>query len=135
MESDIVHELIHVRKIANGKLGQSHHNEQKIDFESIGRITKEGLKQTISPKTPWNGTYYNINNEFNKKTHSGNPSLVNSKLSTGQKLKIASKGIIHDRKLLTGSLNTNIVGKVASSRAEKLFPKSFFNQKFAKNKK
>ena len=40
------------------------------------------------------------------------------------------KGLIEDRKLLTGSLNTNIIGKVASSRAEKLYPKSFFNKKF-----
>jgi hypothetical protein len=137
MGSDITHELIHIRKYANNQFGNAYHNEQKIDFESVGRMTKKGIKQTINPKTPWTGTYYNVDNAINKKTHSGNPYLAKLKLPQDRKLKIASEGLVRDRKLqlLTGSINTNIVGKVASSRAEKLFPKSFFNIKYVIDKK
>ena len=135
MESDITHELIHVRKYANNKFGGINHNEQKIDFESVGRMTKKGIKQTINPKTPWTGTYFNINNAILKQTHSGNSDLGKLKLPQDQKLKIASDGLLRDRKLLTGSLNTNIVGNIASSRAEKLFPKSFLNAHIVIDKK
>ncbi|MFA6258258.1 MAG: hypothetical protein WCX79_01000 [Candidatus Paceibacterota bacterium] len=135
MESVITHELVHTRKYANNKFGNISHNERKIDFETVGRISKEGLKQDINTKTPWTGTYYNVNNATHKKTHYGNPSLVKLKLPFEQKVKIAAEGKIRDRKLLTGSINTNIVGKVASTRAEKLFPKSFFNIKYVLDKK
>ena len=98
-------------------------------------MTKKGITQTINPKTPWTGTYYNVDNAINKKTHSGNPYLAKLKLPQDQKLKIASEGLVRDRKLLTGSINTNIVGKVATTRAEKLFPKSFFNIRYVIDKK
>jgi len=135
MESDITHELIHVRKYANNKFGGINHNEQKIDFESVGRMSEKGLKQTTNSKTPWTGTYYNIDNKIKKKTHSGNPYLAELKLPFKQKVKIASEGMMRDRKLLTGSINTNIVGATAVTRAEKLFPKSFFNAKIVIDKK
>jgi len=135
MESVITHELVHVRKYSNNKFGPVYHNEQKIDFETVGRISKAGLKQDINDKTPWTGTYYNVNNANHKKTHFGNPSLVKLKLPFEKKVKIAAEGKIRDRKLLTGSINTNIVGKTASTRAEKLFPKSFFNIKYVMDKK
>lgn len=129
MESTITHELVHVRKYANNKLAHKDHNEKKIDFETVGRISKEGLKQDISSKTPYNGVYYNVDNKILKQTHSGNECLAKLKLPFDKKIEIAGRGKLHDRKLLTGSINTNIVGNTAVMRAEKLFPKSFLNQK------
>lgn len=135
MESAITHELIHIKKYANNKFKNRDHNEKKIDFEAVGRTSKTGLYQDINPKTPWHGTYFNINNAVLKQTHSGNSDLGKLKLPNNQKLKIASDGLLRDRKLLTGSLNTNIVGNIASSRAEKLFPKSFLNAHIVIDKK
>ena len=131
MEADITHELIHIRKYANNKLGKINHNEQKIDFESVGRMTEKGLKQTISKKTPWTGSYYDV---YNNKISSGNKDLAKLELPLKEKLKIASDGMIRDRKLLTGRIITNIVGNTAVERAEKLFPKSFLNQKLVLKK-
>lgn len=132
MESDVVHELVHVRKYSKN---EKNHVEQKVDFETVGRMSKEGIKQTMSTKTPWTGTYYNVDNKVRKETHSGNKDLAKLKLPFDEKTKIASKGIIRDRKLLTGSINTNIVGNTAVTRAEKLFPKSFLNARIVIKKR
>lgn len=135
LESTITHELIHVRKYANNKFKRVDHNEGKIDFETVGRMSKEGLKQDISSKTPYNGVYYNIDNKVLKQTHYGNECLAKLKLPRKQKFEIAAKGKLNDRKLLTGSINTNIVGNTAVTRTEKLFPKSFLNQKIVINRR
>jgi len=131
MEFPITHELVHTRRFSNNQTDvKKHHNEKRIDFETTGRITKEGIRQTISKKTPWVGTYYNVDNKNRKDiSHYGNEDLAKLKLPEKQKLKIASDGIIRDRKLLTGSINTNIIGNTAVTRTEKLFPKSFLNAK------
>jgi hypothetical protein len=131
-EFAITHELVHTRKFAANIKGDKH-DEQKIDFETVGRISKGGIKQTINPKTPYPGTYFTISS--NDKSHPGNKYLYKLKLPHDKKLKVASEGLVRDRKLLTGSINTNIVGRVASTRAEKLFPKSFFNIKYVIDKK
>jgi hypothetical protein len=92
---------------------------------------EKGLKQTISKKTPWTGSYYDV---YNNKIISGNKDLAKLELPFKEKLKIASDGMIRDRKLLTGRIITNIVGNTAVERAEKLFPKSFLNQKLVLKK-
>ena len=124
-EFAIIHELVHVRKdVVSGKINAKH-DERKIDFETIGRISTLGLKKSINPKTPNVGTYYIFKGG---KTHSGNVSARKG-LHGHELLKLGKSGVIHDRKLLTGSINTNIVGTTAVTRTKKLFPKSFFNQK------
>lgn len=140
-EFSIIHEMIHIKKSMQGmpynkQLTKT--NEKKQDFETVARISKSGLKNYISQ----------LENDISKKkkivntppgyyfdTNVSNQNLIRSISKKDQqkttKLEEAQlKGLIEDRKLLTGSLNTNIIGKVASSRAEKLYPKSFFNKKF-----
>lgn len=148
----IIHEMIHVKKSMMGtpynkQLTKS--NEKKQDFETVARISKQGLKnhigglqktinlekrgKNIKKEIPIPVGYYFDNNVSNQ-------SLIRSIPKKDQKktLKLEEaqlNGLLQDRKLLTGSLNTNIVGKVASSRAEKLYPQSFFNKKFSKPNK
>lgn len=112
-ESTVVHEMIHARMFMQGIPGKKH-NEKKIDFEMVGRLSREGLKKHT------HGYYFNP---------LGNPHLGKKKIPNKEKLKIAEEGMVRDRRLLTGSLNTSIKGKVAEKRADRLFPESFLNQK------
>lgn len=144
-----IHELIHAKqmmKMSNMKKVASRKSEQKTDFEAVARIPKKGFENHIAEiqnrlplamkmdeknikrppiHTP-SGYYFSpigTNQTLIKQTKS----LPNTQRLVPAKFML--EGIIHDRKLLTGSLNTNIVGDAASSKAKKLFPKSFFNQK------
>ena len=116
-EFSIIHEMIHVKKLIEGvpyKKQITKTNERLQDFETVGRISKNGLKQHI--KNPI-GYYYTYDKKILKRQ------------SPPNKLKSIASAILQDRKLLTGSLNTNITGKVASTRAKNLFTKSFFGEK------
>jgi len=114
-EYAVIHETLHERDEMTEKSGvrAGLKDEQRTDFETIGRLSKTGLKQQI--KSP-NGYY-----AYDKK--------VTKEKGPKAQLETTRSAIIKDRNLLTGSLNTNITGKVASSRSKNLFAKSFFNQK------
>jgi hypothetical protein len=117
-EYAVIHETLHSRDALNNKRVSSKKadtlkDEQQTDFETVGRLSKKGLKQHLV--TP-HGYYF-----YNKK--------ISNKGNLKSKKELAASAIIQDRKLLTGSLNTNITGKVASSKSKSLFKKSFFNQK------
>jgi hypothetical protein len=113
-EHTITHELIHAKKFMSGITGDKH-DERKIDFEAVGRVSRNGLK-----RENMHGYYF---------SPLGNKTLAKKKMSNSEKGEIAYKGVLDDRRLLTGSLNTNIVGINAEKKANKLFPKSFFNKK------
>ena len=145
-EFAIIHEMIHVKKSMQGvpynrQLTKT--NEKKQDLETVGRISKTGFKNNIknlkkaielekqgktikSPVSVPVGYYFdnNVSNQNLVKSFSAKDKKKTLKLEEEQ-----LNGMIRDRKLMTGSINTNVVGKVASSRAERLYPKSFFNQK------
>lgn len=114
-EYAVIHEILHGRDEMTEKSGvrAGLKDEQRTDFETIGRLSKTGLKQQI--KSP-NGYY-----AYDKK--------VTKEKGPKAQLETTRSDIIKDRNLLTGSLNTNITGKVASSRSKNLFAKSFFNRK------
>lgn len=112
-EPTVIHEIIHCRDEMIGKHKIGLKNEQQTDFETVGRVSKNGLKQQI--KTP-HGYYI-----YDKK-------IIKEK-NFASRLEATKTAILQDRKLLTGSLNTNITGKVASTRAKNLFKKSFFGEK------
>jgi hypothetical protein len=122
-EHSIVHELIHIRKYHTDPFS-ANHDERKIDFEAVGRISRSGITQAINPKTPWTGTYFS--NEHTQSTHIGNKKISNANIPRKLQIEAGIQGLIHDRKLLTGSLNKNITGKTATNRAKILFPKSYF---------
>jgi len=115
-EPTIVHEMIHAKKFMQGIPGKRH-NERKIDFEVIGRLSRSGLKDHMQHG---HGYYYHPK---------GNRALAELQISNQEKQKIASKGVLHDRNLLTGSINKSITGKTAVSRAETLFRQSFLNKR------
>ena len=112
-EYTVVHEMIHAKKFMQGTPGNKH-DEKKIDFEAMGRVSKNGLKNI---KT---GTYFHP---------SGNKSLAKMKIPNTAKGEIAQKEMMKDRKMLTGSINKSVTGKVAERKADKLYKKSFFNKK------
>jgi hypothetical protein len=112
-EYTVVHEMIHAKKFMQGIPGNKH-NEKKIDFEAMGRVSKNGLKNIET------GTYFHP---------SGNTALAKKKIPNTAKGEIAQKEMIKDRKMLTGSANKSIIGKVAEKKSNKLFKKSFFNKK------
>lgn len=143
-EYAIVHELLHARNFIRGmskRKNGSITNERKQDFETLGRITKQGFKKHLSEAE--NAISLDKQGKKRKKITFGgyyaddsNKNLVKMAGKDPKKqIAIAVDGIKRDRKLLTGSTNTNIIGKVASSRAEKLYPQSFFNQKAKKESK
>lgn len=113
-EHTITHELIHAKKFMSGIPGNKH-NEKEIDFEAVGRVSRNGLK------------YENMHGYYFSPL--GNKSLAKKKMSNTEKGEIAYKGVLDDRRLLTGSLNNSLIGVNAESKANKLFPKSFFNRK------
>lgn len=112
-EYTIVHEMIHAKKFMLGIPGNKH-NEKKIDFEAMGRVSLNGFKNIET------GTYFHP---------SGNSVLAKLKIPNTSKESIAQKEMNKDRKMLTGSLSHSIIGKVAEKKTEELFPKSFFNRK------
>jgi hypothetical protein len=112
-EYTIVHEMIHAKKFMQGIPGNKH-DEKKIDFEAMGRVSKNGLKNIET------GTYLHP---------SGNKALAKMKIPNTAKGEIARNEIIKDRKMLTGSVNKSVTGKVAERRANELYEKSFFNKK------
>ena len=145
-EFAIIHEMIHVKKHMQGvpfSKQLTKINEKKQDLETVGRISKTGFKNNISKlQTAINMEKHDIKRKSPVEIPTGyyfnndvsNQKLVKSFSAKDKKktLKLEEEqlnGMIRDRKLMTGSINTNVVGKVASSRAERLYPKSFFNQK------
>lgn len=113
-ESTITHEIIHAKKFMLG-LKDNQHNERKIDFEAVGRISRKGIKDMQ------HGYYFHP---------TGNTSLAKKKdISIKKKGTIAKQGIIDDRILLTGSVNHSIIGKPIEKKVNKLFRKSFFFKK------
>lgn len=113
-EHTITHELIHAKKFMSGITGDKH-DERKIDFEAVGRVSRSGLE------------YKNMHGYYFSPL--GNKALAKKKMSNTEKGEVAYKGVLDDRKLLTGSLNTSIIGVKAEKTANKLFSKSFFNKK------
>jgi hypothetical protein len=113
-EHTITHELLHAKKFMSGITGDKH-NEREIDFEAVGRVSRSGLN------------YENMHGYYF--SPSGNKTLAKKKIPIVEKGKIAHAGVLDDRRLLTGSLNTSIIGINAENKAKKLFPKSFFNRK------
>lgn len=113
-ESIIAHELIHAKKFMEGIKGH-HQNERKIDFEMVGRISHKGIDDIH------HGYYF---------SPKGNPYLAKKRGTTlREKGKIAKQGVFDDRKLLTGSLEKNLIGKPVEKRVHKKFPESFFFKK------
>ena len=112
-EYSIVHEMIHAKKFMMGVPGNKH-DERKIDFEALGRVSLSGFKDIGT------GTYFHP---------SGNSALAKLKIPNTSKGSIAQKELVKDRKMLTGSLSNSIIGKTAERRTDKLFPQSFFNRK------
>jgi hypothetical protein len=111
-ESAVTHELIHAKKFM---MGVKRHNEHKIDFEMVGRISERGIKNMHS------GYYFH---------EEGNPHLAKKKeLSLKEKGDIAKQGVFDDRILLTGSIKKSIKGKPAETKVDKTFRKSFFFKK------
>lgn len=107
-EGTITHELIHAKKFMVGIKGR-HHNERKIDFETIGRI------RSVSAMD--HGYYF---------SPAGNPYLAKKRIPLTKKREIVERGVRSDRILLTGALSKSITGKVAEQRVNRLFPRSFF---------
>jgi hypothetical protein len=112
-EYSIVHEMIHAKKFMMGVPGNKH-DERKIDFETMGRVSLNGFKNIET------GTYLHP---------SGNSALAKMKIPNTLKGLIAHKELNKDRIMLTGSLSNSLIGKIAERKAEELFPKSFFNRK------
>ena len=112
-EYSIVHEMIHAKKFMTGVPGNKH-DERKIDFEAMGRVSLNGFKNIQT------GTYLHP---------SGNVYLAKMKIPNTSKGSIAHQELVKDRKMLTGSLSNSLTGKTAERRANKLFPQSFFNRK------
>lgn len=111
-ESCITHELIHAKKFMLGIKGNQH-NERKVDFEAVGRISRHGVI------TKHQG-YYFAGKE-------GNPHLARKKgMRLKEKVRISKEGVYADRRLLTGSLSNSIIGKTAERKVNNLFPRSFF---------
>jgi hypothetical protein len=113
-ESVIVHELIHAKKFMAG-IPPSKHNEKKNDFETVGRISKRGLMQNTSGYY-WSRKY-------------GNKHMPTYKKVGAERDRISSRGIRHDRILLTGSMDNRIKGKKVEERVDSRFKKSFFFKK------
>ena len=113
-EYTLTHEMIHAKKFMSGIPGNKH-NEKQIDFEAVGRISREGLKYKNM-----HGYYFDP---------SGNSNLAKMKIPNKKKGQIAYQGVLDDRRLLTGSLNTSIIGNVAEKRAKELYSQSFFNKR------
>jgi hypothetical protein len=113
-ESAVTHEMIHAMKFMEGIPGKKH-NERKIDFEMIGRISRDGIKNMqfgyyLSPK--------------------GNPYLAKKRgVTLEEKGRIAQEGLFEDRRLLTGSLSKRVIGKPIENKSDELFRKSFFFKK------
>lgn len=110
-EHTITHEMIHALKFMRGIKGRKH-NERKVDFEAVGRLSYHGVRTT-------NHGYY-----FSPE---GNPFLAKKRgMSLIRKGQIAQQGIFADRLLLTGSMNRSMKGKPIERRVNKMFRKSFF---------
>jgi hypothetical protein len=103
------HELIHARKFAS----KQRHNEKKIEFETVGRITKKALDIMVNDY----GGYYN------SKLPKGMQNLPRSRREP-----LVKEGIIQDRILLTGNINKRLIGKKAVNRADEQYNKSFFRR-------
>jgi hypothetical protein len=113
-ESVIVHELIHAKKYSQG-IPPSKQNEKKNDFETVGRVSRRGLLQNTSGYY-WSRKY-------------GNKHMPTYKKAGAERDRISSRGIRHDRILLTGSLNNRIKGKILEERVNGRFKQSFFFKK------
>lgn len=109
-ESVITHELIHVKTFTRHGYDQRKHNERKIDFEMVGRVSRKGLENMQ------HGYYW---------SHLGNQELRKGKYK-GKRHEIIKRGIQHDRRLLTGSLNKSLIGKPVERKVNKLFKQSYF---------
>lgn len=113
-EGAVTHELIHAKKFMGGIPG-TRHNERKIDFEMVGRISPKGIHNLE------NGYYF---------SPEGNAALRSKRgITLQQKGEIAKRGVIDDRLLLTGSVRKQMIGKPIAERSNKLFRKSFFLKK------
>ncbi len=131
-EYTVIHELIHCKDVSNSTIKPGNLKyEQQTDFETNGRMSKRGFNQYVGEAN----LAVKMDQKGIKRKLVSPPSGYYSdtkyvrKLPDNKKLGVIVNGINNDRKLLTGSINTNIIGRVATTRAKKLFPKSFFNQK------
>lgn len=108
-ESAVTHELIHAKKFMTGI---KNHNERKIDFEMVGRISEKGIDNIE------HGYYFHPE---------GNPYLAKRKgLTLKKKGEIGKKGVYADRILLTGSKKKSLIGDPIVKEVDKKFKKSFF---------
>jgi hypothetical protein len=109
-EQAATHEMIHAKKFMTGV---TQHNERKVDFEAIGRISRKAINNMRYG-------YY-----FSKSE--GNPYLAKKRdLTYNQRDTIMHNGVKSDKILLTGSLSKNIIGKPVEKQVNKKFKKSFF---------
>lgn len=110
-EEIITHELIHAKTFMRHRSSDhSKHNERKIDYEAVGRVSPQGLFAMQ------HGYYFSTlgNQEIGKRKYKG------------RRNKIVSRGILHDRLLLTGSIKKSLIGKPVEKRVNKTFKRSFF---------
>jgi hypothetical protein len=113
-ETTIVHELIHAKSHFDN-IPSSKQNEKKIDFETVGRVTRRGLMQNTSGYY-WSRKY-------------GNKHMPTYKKVGAERDRISSRGIRHDRILLTGSLDNRLKGNPLNKRVNERFRQSFFFKK------
>jgi hypothetical protein len=110
-EGALTHELIHARKF--GIKGEKH-NEKKIDFERVGRVSGTSLRNDVMG-------YYNDDKNINVKFARSVP--------IKKRIEVIKETMANDKKLLVGSVNKSGKGKKFVEKVEKLYPKSAFFQK------
>lgn len=109
------HELVHARQHMTGTKPRKD-IEQKTDFEAVGRMSRHGV-QNLS-----HGYYFAPNK---------NDTDIRNNDNLTRKQKIAAirkRGVYHDRKLLTGSLSTRIMGKPLERKVSKEYKNSYFKK-------
>lgn len=110
-EGTLTHELIHARKFG---IKKEKHNEKKIDFERVGRVSEQSIKRDFQ------GSYNddkNINVKFAKS------------VPVKKRIEVIKETMANDKRLLVGSVNKSGKGKRFVEKVERLYPKSAFFQK------
>jgi hypothetical protein len=118
-ESFITHELIHAKEYINKKPINkmvTSTNEKKVDFETVGRVTKRGIDT-------FDGGYY-YRNPTKKERDKIIKKYGRNKTANEKWEDFIHQNIIKDRILLTGSVKKQIIGKRAETKVKKTFKKS-----------
>jgi hypothetical protein len=121
-EISITHELIHAKKFMSGKPGSLwSHNEKKIEFETVGRVSEEGVLN-YDHGYYWDPASVPLVKKADKE-----------KWSNAKYNNLVKQGIKEDRILLTGSLVRHMIGKPIEKQVKQKFQKSFFLKKKLEN--